>query len=87
MRKNINKLVAVAIGVSIMSGSAIPVFAADTTSSTTTQNTSAQTNVKPVLTLDDAIKAAASNSDTLALDDKTISYQNKINDTIYFCFF
>ena len=38
MRKNINKLVAFAIGVSIMSGSVIPAFAADTT--TTTQNTS-----------------------------------------------
>jgi hypothetical protein len=82
MRKNINKLVAFAIGASVISGSIIPAFAADTT----TQNTStiasvqAQTNVKPVLTLDDAIKAAVSNSDTLALDDKKISYQDKIND-------
>ncbi|BCZ44193.1 multidrug transporter [Clostridium gelidum] len=83
MRKNINKLVAVAIGVSIMSGSAIPVFAADTTTQNASISTSvqAQTNGKSVFTLDDAITAAASNSDTLALDDKTISYQNKINDT------
>lgn len=51
MKKNINKLIAVAIGISVMSGSAIPVFAADTattnttTSGTTTvtQNTSANT--------------------------------------------
>lgn len=91
MRKNINKLVAFAIGISVMSGSAIPALAADATtsvnSSTTvgaTQNSStnvqAQTG-KQLLTLDDAIKAAISNSDTLALDDKKISYQDKINDT------
>ena len=36
MRKNINKLVAFAIGVSVISGSIIPAFAADTN----TQNTS-----------------------------------------------
>ena len=68
MRKNINKLVAFAIGISVMSGSAIPALAADATtsdnSSTTvaaTQNSStnvqAQTG-KQLLTLDDAIKAA-----------------------------
>ena len=83
MRKNINKLVAVAIGVSVISGSIMPAFAADTNiqNTSTTSNVQAQTNVNSVFTLDDAIKAAASNSDTLALDDKTISYQNKINDT------
>ena len=86
MRKNINKLVAVAIGVSVMSGNVIPVFAADATSATTTQNTSAitnvqaQTNVKPVLTLDDAIKAAVSNSEILQLDQRNIDYKDKIND-------
>ena len=78
MSKNINKLVAVAIGVSIMSGSAIPVFATDTT---TTQNISsitnvqAQTNVKPVLTLDDAITAAVNNSDSLTLKEKYVKLQ------------
>ena len=76
MRKNINKLVAFAIGVSVMSGSIIPAFAADTTTQNTSTITSvqAQTNGKPVLTLDDAIKAAISNSETLALDEKKISY-------------
>ena len=34
MRKNINKIVAFAIGISVMSGSIIPVFAADTTQNT-----------------------------------------------------
>ena len=82
MRKNINKLVAVAIGVSVMSGSIIPAFAADTTTQNTSTTTSvqAQTNVKSVLTLDDAIKAAISNSETLTLDEQKISYQDKIND-------
>jgi len=81
MRKNINKLVAVAIGVSVMSGSTIPVFAADTTTQNTSTITSvqAQTNVKSILTLEDAIKAAVSNSETLTLDEQKISYQDKIN--------
>ncbi|BCZ45065.1 multidrug transporter [Clostridium gelidum] len=105
MRKNINKIVAFAIGISIMSGSIMPVFAADitqsniaqssvaqsnTTQKTLTQSTSTTnvktnniqtiTNQKVLLTLEDAIKSAISISDTLALDDKTISYQNKTND-------
>lgn len=82
MRKNVNKLVAFAIGISVMSGTAVPVFAADTTT-VVAQNSStsvqAQTT-KPVLTLDDAIKAAISNDDKLAYDEKAISYQDKIND-------
>ena len=78
MRKNINKLVAFAIGVSVISGSIIPAFAADTT----TQNTSvqAQENVNSIFTLDNAIKAAVSNSETLTLDEQKINYQDKIND-------
>jgi hypothetical protein len=82
MRKNINKLIAIAIGVSVMSGSIIPALAADATQQTTSAATNVQmVNGKPLLTLDDAIKAAISNSDTLALDEKKISYQDKINDT------
>lgn len=91
MRKNVNKLVAFAIGISVISGTAVPVFAAETTSSTSTSSTSAVTTqnistsvqvqtTKPVLTLDDAIKATISNSNTLELDDKKISYQDKFND-------
>lgn len=81
MRKNINKLVAFAIGISVVSGSVIPAFAADTIQNTTTiTNVQTQANAKSVLTLNDAIKAAISNSDTLELDEKKISYQDKIND-------
>jgi len=79
MRKNINKMVAFAIGISVMSGSIMPVFAADT-KSTSTANI--QTNQKTVLTLDDAIKSAISISDTLALDEEKIMYQDKTNDII-----
>ena len=90
MRKNINKIIAIAIGISTMSGSIMPVFAADTTQSSTAQNTSTSNvqtnnvqtkiNGKTVLTLDDAIKSAISISNTLALDDKNINYQDNIND-------
>jgi hypothetical protein len=77
MRKNINKLVAVAIGISVMSGSVMPVFAADT--ATTTQNTSniiyVQNQVKPVLTLEAAINAAIDNSEILALKSKKIKLE------------
>jgi len=84
MRRNINKIVALAIGISVMSGSIMPVFAADTAQSTTTvaanANVQTQVNGKSVLTLDDSIKAATSISDTLALDEQKISYQDKTND-------
>ena len=81
MRKNINKIVAFAIGISVISGSIMPVFAADTTQNTSnTTNVQTQVNGKPVLTLDDAIKLAISISDTLKLDEMKITYQDKTND-------
>lgn len=82
MRKNVNKLVALAIGISIMSGSIMPVFAADNAQQTAnTTIASGQTvNGKSILTLDEAIKAAISNDDKLAYDEKAISYQDKMND-------
>ncbi|OPJ66241.1 TolC family protein [Clostridium chromiireducens] len=82
MRKNVNKIVAFAIGISIISGSIVPAFASDNVESTnnTTANVQIQVNGKVLLTLDDAIKAAISNSNTLALDEKKISYQDKVND-------
>ena len=79
MRKNINKLVAFAIGVSVISGSIIPAFAEDATAQNTSTITNVQANVKPVLTLSDSINAAISNSETLQLDEKKISSQNKID--------
>nr|WP_312289122.1 TolC family protein [Clostridium chromiireducens] len=82
MRKNVNKIVAFAIGISIISGSIVPAFASDNVESTnnTAANVQIQVNGRVLLTLDDAIKAAISNSNTLALDEKKISYQDKVND-------
>lgn len=91
MRKNINKLIAFAIGISVISGSSIPVFAADTTisadtsaiSAVNTQNrsTSLQSQTtKPVLTLQESIDAALSNSRKLTLKSKEIRlYENKLD--------
>ncbi|AWK50534.1 hypothetical protein DIC82_05565 [Clostridium beijerinckii] len=76
MRKNINKLVAVAIGVSVMSGSIMPVFAADSTSQkTATVKTSTQAKIKPVLTLSDAIDAGISGNDKINLQIKKINLE------------
>lgn len=82
MRKNVNKIVAFAIGISIISGSIVPALASDNVESTnnTTANVQIQVNGRVLLTLDDAIKAAISNSNILALDEKKISYQDKVND-------
>ena len=81
MKKNLNKIVAFAIGVSVISGSIVPAFAADITQNTdTVTNVQTQANQKPVLTLDEAIKSAISNSEILALDEKKINYMDKIND-------
>lgn len=83
MRKNINKIIAFAIGVSVMSGSIIPAFAADNgVQQTNNTNTTAtqMVNGKPVLTLDEAIKDAISNSETLAIDDNKIGYIDKTGD-------
>lgn len=76
MRKSINKLVAFAIGVSVMSGSIVPVFAADKTQQvTSTATASTQENKKPILTLEDAIKSGIANDSTISLQTKNINLQ------------
>lgn len=99
MKNNINKLVAFAIGLSVMSVSIIPAFAEAVNQST---NANAAVNQsldeipnqsinnytygkssvsqKSLLTLKGAIDSAVSTSETLALDDKKITYQDKMND-------
>lgn len=79
MRKNVNKLVAFAIGISVISGSVIPAFAAESTQNNTNV-IYVQGQMKPVLTLDNAIKAAVSNSAKLALKSKEIKlYEDKLD--------
>lgn len=88
MRKNINKLIAFAIGMSIISGAGIPVFAAENVQNNSTNSVNAtvatnnsnsgviyvkdQVQQKPVLTLQNAIDAAINNSGKLALKSKEI---------------
>lgn len=77
MRKNINKLVALSIGVSIIGGSIMPAFAADTNTqnTSTTANVQAQANAKPVLTLEESIEAGIANSNAIVLQTKKINLE------------
>lgn len=92
MRKNINKIVAIAIGLTIMSGSIIPVFAAETTENISTSVLTNESNSiilgnsttseqaatkKPVLTLDNAIAATIANSYKLSLKSEQITLYRK----------
>ena len=78
MRRNLNKIISLAIGISVFGGSIIPVFAADSTQGTYTSNIQTQVNQKSVLTLDDVIKAAISNSGKLGLKQKELQmYKDK----------
>ena len=80
MRKNLNKIVAFAIGVSVISGSIVPAMAADIINTDTIVNTQTQASTeKKVLTVDDAVKAAIANSNSLALLDKEIKFKQNIN--------
>lgn len=82
MKKNINKIIAFAIGISVINGSIIPALAANNAQSAVTNKVSSQNQVnqKPVLTLDSAIESAISSSETLQLDTKKITYQDNVND-------
>ncbi|AJG98253.1 hypothetical protein LF65_01648 [Clostridium beijerinckii] len=78
MKKNLNKIIALAIGISVMSGSVMPVFAVDTTQSTNVMQT--QSNQKSVITLDEVVKSAVDNSDKLALKTNQITvYERKMD--------
>lgn len=76
MRKNLNKIISLAIGISIVSGSIIPAFAADITQSTNIVQT--QSTQKPIITVDEVVKSAVDNSDKLALKTNEITmYERK----------
>lgn len=82
MRKNLNKIVAFAIGVSVISGSIVPAMAADTNVTYIDLNTiskETQNNNKPVLSIEDAIEGAKSCSNTLAILDENIKLLQSIN--------
>lgn len=72
MGKNLNKIIAFAIGISVMSGSVVPVMAADV--NTTTNTTSNNTNsISGVYKVEDAVKDAIANSDKLAILNSSLS--------------
>ena len=83
MRKNLNKIVAFAIGISIISGSVVPAMAEtkvtyiDLNAINKDQNN--QKNIKPVLTIDEAIEGAKSCSNTLAILDENIKLTQSVN--------
>ena len=87
MNKNINKIVAIGIGLSIISASISPVFASENDKSSTTIQgldynliNEQATSQKPILTLNKAIDAAINNSDKLSLKSKEIKmYRDKMN--------
>lgn len=78
MRKNLNKIVAFAIGVSVISGLAIPVMA-DTKVTYANSDSTNQNNAQQVLTLEDAINGAKSCSNTIAILDENIRLTQNIN--------
>lgn len=82
MRKNLNKLIAFAIGISVMSGSIVPAMAAETNVNNIDLNSiskETKNNNKPVLTIDDAIEGAKSCSNTLAILDENIRLLQSVN--------
>ena len=82
MRKNLNKIVAFAIGISIISGSIVPAMAETKVTYIdldTINQQKKQVNSKPLLSLDDAIESALANSDKLKLYDRQISLLNNIS--------
>ena len=91
MNKNIKKIIAIGIGLSIMTGNMIPVLAAEKvdssesiTKQTITDENSLITNGqaisnKPIITLEKIINSAIDNSDKLSLKSKEIKmYRDKI---------
>ncbi|MBE6063378.1 MAG: TolC family protein [Clostridium butyricum] len=79
MGKNLNKIIAFAIAISVISGSTIPAMAAEKKVKILDEISTGVVTNKPLLTVEKAMESAISNSETLALLDKTISYNKKIN--------
>lgn len=92
MKKNIKKIVAIGIGLSIVSGSINPVLAIENQKNNEIVNTQIindesnsiingqSSNGKPILTLDQVINAAITNSEDLNLKSQQISMYRKKED-------
>ena len=80
MSKNLNKIVAFAIGVSIFTGSIVPAMADTVNNSNVNNGVQATSSVNnKVLTLNEAFESAKAKSNTLAILDKNIQLMNSIN--------
>lgn len=80
MGKNLNKIIAFAIGASVVGSSVLPVMAENKVNTETMTNTQTQASAeKKVLTADDAAKIAVSNSNSLQLLDKQIKLTEDLN--------
>lgn len=80
MSKNLNKIVAFAIGVSVFTGSIVPAMADTVNSNNVNNGVQATSSVNDkVLTLDEAFESAKAKSNTLAILDKNIQLMNSIN--------
>lgn len=80
MSKNLNKIVAFAIGISVISGNVLPAMASNKVDTETMTNIQTQASTeKKVLTLDDAIEGAKSVSKTIAILDENIRLKQTIN--------
>ncbi|MDO5517295.1 MAG: TolC family protein [Clostridium sp.] len=72
MSKNLNKIVAFAIGVSVFTGSVVPAMAADT-KAVTSVTSSSTTNKSKIYKVEDAVQDAVANSDRLAILNSSLS--------------
>lgn len=80
MGKNLNKIIAFAIGASVVGSSVLPVMAENKVNTETMTNTQTQASTeKKVLNADDAAKIAVSNSNSLQLLDKQIKLTEDLN--------
>lgn len=81
MKKNINKLIAIGIGLSVIAGNAVPVLAADYKGSTTNVVAGAAvSNDDEVLTLDKVIEAAVNNDEQIKIYNSEKKYYKDMED-------
>jgi len=80
MKKNISKLIALGIGISVISSSIVPALAATNIVNKQAQSTSASQNKFKVLTLENAIELGVSNNKQISLISQQIRlYNDKID--------
>lgn len=80
MRKNLNKIIAFAIGVSVVSGSALPVMATEVKNTTNTSSNSQSEINSGVYKVQNAVEDAIANSDKLAILNSSLSVFNAQKD-------